>query len=233
MNHSDSMNSPIEAGTTVATQPSSKRTWRVGSLSMGITMILIGTAFAVSLWQDTEIYDLLAWVAPVIFILLGTELLLYLAMSGNRNNIVRYDWMSIFFVGLIGMASVVLALLMSTGLIEEMKQGLHATERTTFVESEKVTVPTEVNKIVVQSDGGVTIERANTKDIQLIGQIRNWSVEPMSNVNDSLIQTNIVGSTMYVLIRSIDHNESVFVSDGTQTRLILTLPQNIKIEDWG
>lgn len=99
MNSVNPMNpSPFDRPLSQSKQPE-VRTWRVGSLSMGITLMLIGTALAVSLWQDAEAYELLLWVAPVVFVLLGAELLIYLRTAGKHGMIVRYDWISVLFVG--------------------------------------------------------------------------------------------------------------------------------------
>ncbi|GKU77691.1 hypothetical protein [Paenibacillus sp. L3-i20] len=235
MNGTDTMrqsNSPNTAGIGVPAEGVRVRTWRVGSLSMGIALMLIGTAFAVSLWQETEAYEMLMWIAPIIFILLGAELLIHLKMTGNRNTIVRYDWISIFFVGVMGMGSIVLASVMSTGLFDELKQGFNMTERTAFVETEKLSVPAEVTKVVVQSSGGEKIEKADAREVQVLGQILYRSVEPASNVSDSIMKTSIVGSTMYIMIGSMEHSTNEFRSDYVRSRLIVVLPQDVVVEQW-
>lgn len=206
-----------------------EREWRVGSLSMGITLILIGTAFAVSIWQDAEAYELLLWVAPVVFILLGVELLIYLKSSGKTDTVIRYDWLSVFFVGLLGLGSLVLSLLMSSGIYDEIQRELNMTARTAYVESGKVEVPKEIKTIVVQSSIPVSVEDAETKAIQLIGQIKYWSTEAMTD-RGGLLHTNIVGSTMYVFVDSPDVKSGGLSSESLHSGLILTIPKDIALE---
>ncbi|WP_028609496.1 hypothetical protein [Paenibacillus harenae] len=206
------------------------RTWRVGSLSMGITLMLMGTALAVSLWQDIESYEVLTWVAPIVFIMLGAELLLYLKFSGSDRAIVRYDWISVFFVGVIGTVSLGLALLMSTGLFDELQRGLQMTQRSAFVDTQSVQVPAEINKIVVHSMDGVEFDEADTREVKLFGQVRYWSAEKLDRLDDSLLRTNVVGSTMYVMIGTVERQDGGFVSDTVNPQLTLIVPKGVEIQ---
>lgn len=212
-------------------QPRGMRTWRVGSLSMGITLMLIGTALAVSIWQDAEAYEMLLWVAPIVFILLGAELLIHLKLSGSQHTIVKYDWISVFFVGVIGTASLVLALLMSSGLFDELNRGLHMTQRSAFVDTVKETVPEHISKIMVSSLGNVEIKTAPEREVQLFGQIRYWSAEPLAKLNESMMRTNTAGDTMYIMIGTVERRDGGFVTDTVHPQLTLIVPEGIEIEE--
>lgn len=216
-----------------ANQAEGIRTWRVGSLSMGVTLMLMGTALAVSLWQDIEAYEMLLWVAPVVFIMLGAELLLYLKFSGSDRAIVRYDWMSVFFVGAVGLASLGLALLMSTGLFDELKRGLQMTQRTAFVETKTVQVPAGISKIVVHSLGGVEFDETDTREVQLFGQVRYWSAEKLDRLDDKMLQTNIAGTTMYVMIGAVDRRDGGFISETIDPQLTLIVPKGVELVERG
>lgn len=205
------------------------RTWRVGSLSMGITLILMGTAFAVSLWQETEAYELLLWVAPVVFILLGLELLLYLKMSGNKDTIVRYDWISVMFVGMVGAASLVLALLMSTGVFDELRNGLQMTQRMAYVETEGVPIPAEVKKVVIQATDGVTWNETETREARLMGQIRYWSKDPISSINEDIWRTETIGDTMFIVVGIVPRRDGGLVTDAVRPMLMLALPAGLEV----
>jgi len=205
------------------------RTWRVGSLSMGVTLILMGTALAVSLWQDIRAYEMLLWVAPVVFIMLGAEQLLFLKFSGSERAIVRYDWISVFFVGIIGVSSLGLALLMSTGLFDELQRELQMTQRSAFVDTKAVKVPKEINKIVVHSLSSVEFGETDARELELFGQVRYWSAEKLDRLDDKMLQTNIVGTTMYVMIGTVEHRDGGFVSDTVNAELTLTVPKGVEL----
>ena len=205
------------------------KAWRVGSLSMGITLILMGTAFAVSLWQETEAHELLLWVAPVVFILLGLELLIYLRMSGSKDTIVRYDWISVFFVGMVGAASLVLALLMSTGVFDELRNGLQMTQRMAYVETEGVPIPAEVKKVVIQATDGVTWNETETREARLMGQIRYWSKDPISSINEDIWRTEIIGDTMFIVVGIVPRRDGGLVTDAVRPMLMLALPTGLEV----
>ncbi|CAM4367245.1 hypothetical protein L1N85_22580 [Paenibacillus alkaliterrae] len=209
------------------------RTWRVGSLSMGVMLILMGTALAVSIWQDIEAYEMLMWVAPVVFIMLGAELLLYLKFSNSERAIVRYDWISVFFVGAVGLASLGLAFLMSTGLFDELQRGLNMTQRSAFVDTKTVQVPAEVNKIIVHSMGGVEFGETDTREVQLFGQVRYWSAEELERLDDRMMDTKIAGTTMYVMIGTVERRDGGFVSDTVDPQLTLIVPKGVEVVSRG
>jgi len=225
--------STVNMANAAVNRPEGVRTWRVGSLSMGVTLMLMGTALAVSLWQDIRAYEMLLWVAPVVFIMLGAELLLYLKFSGSERAIVRYDWISVFFVGMIGAASLGLALLMSTGLFDELQRGLHMTQQTAFVDTRAVKVPAEINKIVVHSLGGVQFGETDTRELQLFGQIRYRSSEKLERLDDKMLQTHIVGTTMYVMIGAADHRDGGIISDTVIPELTLIVPKGVELVERG
>ncbi|MGO4369942.1 hypothetical protein [Paenibacillus sp. 2TAB19] len=225
MNALDTLNRPLPDG--------GIRTWRVGSLSMGVTLMLIGAALAASLWQNIQAYEMLLWVAPIVFILLGLELLLYLKFSGSDRAIVRYDWVSVFFVGLIGTASLGLALLMSTGLFDELQRGLQTTQRSVFVEPHSLQVPDNVSKVIVQSIGGVVLGESDTREAKLFGQIRYWSAEPISEPDKELMQTTVVGNTLYIMVGTLDRRDGGLVTDTYDSQLTLVLPKGLEVEHRG
>ncbi len=211
-------------------QSSGLRSWRVGSLSMGVTLVMIGTALAVSLWQNLEAYQVLLWVAPIVFILLGAELLLYLKFSGSARIVVRYDWISVFFVGVVGTASLALALLMSTGLFDELQRQLHMTERSLFVDARSVKVPAAVDKIVVQSLTNVTVDESEKREVHLFGQVIYWSADEMKRLDTKLLETKTVGSTMYVMIGKIERKDGGLVADTVSPQLTLLVPAGVEVE---
>ncbi|OMF29086.1 hypothetical protein BK133_18270 [Paenibacillus sp. FSL H8-0548] len=209
--------------------PQNARIWRVGSLSMGVTLILMGTGLAVSFWQEIEAYEMLMWVAPVVFIMLGVELLLYLKLSSSERAIVRYDWISVFFVGVIGAVSLGLALLMSTGLFDELQRGLQMTQRTAFIETKMEQVPASIERIVVHTYSDIQLTETDSRELQLFGQVRYSSSKPMERQDGHILKTETVGSTLYVMIGSLDNRDGGIVSDHLDMHMTLAVPKGVKV----
>lgn len=206
--------------------------WRVGSLSMGITLLLIGVSIAISIWSDIDALNTLLWVAPVVFILLGIELLIHLKLSGKEKPVMRYDWMSMFYVAVIGAGSLLMASFTSTGLLGEVRDQLQMTERTAIVQSEPVTVPDGIKKIVVQSLRPLQLDQGENRAVQLLGQVQYWSPKPLKQP-EQMVATSTVGSTMYVMINSFEHKDGAIGSESINQELTLVLPQEIEIEKRG
>jgi len=205
------------------------RTWRVGSLSMGITLILIGTALAVSLWQKMQALDLLLLIAPVVIIMLGCELLVYLKLSGKETMYIRFDWLSVMFVGTIGAASVVLSLLMSTGLIDDLKREFQMTQRSVYIDPVTFPVADNIKEVIVQSSYGVNFDKADTEEIHLFGSIQYLSAERLNVSASELFKTTTIGNTMYVNIGELDKKAGGFVRDYVYPSLTIVVPERVNI----
>lgn len=233
MNRSGFMPSPAPGMQSFDAKPrSEERTWRVGSLSMGVTLMLIGTAFAVSLWQDADVYRMLLWVAPVVFILLGGELLLHLALYGKRDMIIRYDWLSIFFVGIMGAASLILALLMSSGLFDELKRNMDTTLRTVYVDTDAIEIPEQVTKVVVQSAMHVEFKETTAREVRVMGQVRYHSPDKPETLHPDLVQWSVVGDTLFLIVGEVERRDNGFAPDYTRTMLMVAFPEGIIVENW-
>lgn len=75
------------------------RTWRVGTFSMGLSIISLGCFLLFSVIQGTKVLDSLTAWWPVLLIILGVEILLYLLFSKKEQSFIKYDIFSIFFIG--------------------------------------------------------------------------------------------------------------------------------------
>jgi hypothetical protein len=98
------------------------RTWRVGTFSMGVSLVFLGLFLFLSrnLGYDL-IHVMTAW-WPILLVVLGIEILLYFVLSKQEKPVLKYDFLSIFFVGLLGTAGIVLAILSSSGLIGKVEE---------------------------------------------------------------------------------------------------------------
>lgn len=77
------------------------RRWRVGNISMAAVLIVAGILLLVSNFTDLNFGKALTIGWPIIMILLGLEMLLYLYFSKEDQPRIRFDGLSIFFVCLI------------------------------------------------------------------------------------------------------------------------------------
>jgi len=72
--------------------------WRVGSLSMGISLVAVGVLLLVSLFTNLNFITAARFLWPIILVALGVEMLLKLFFIKEEDVRIRYDGLSIFFL---------------------------------------------------------------------------------------------------------------------------------------
>lgn len=72
------------------------RQWKVGSLTLGLTLIFIGIIFIIGNMSDMALLGKLIKFWPVILILLGMEILVYGYSTGKSTERFKLDGVSIF-----------------------------------------------------------------------------------------------------------------------------------------
>src|SRR4051812_33308619 len=92
--------------------------WRVGTFSMGGSLLLLGIFLLLSQLIGIDFAHMLISWWPIIFVVLGLEILLYLFFAKRDNPVLRYDFLSIFFVGIIGMMGIGFTFLSTSGLLD-------------------------------------------------------------------------------------------------------------------
>ena len=93
--------------------------WRVGSLSMGLILVASGILMLVSLVVKVDVLNVLLTFWPIILICIGVEILLHLFIKKSDDTKLRYDGLSIFFIGFILVISIgFYAVTYTLGLLE-------------------------------------------------------------------------------------------------------------------
>lgn len=78
------------------------RRWRVGTLSMGLSLLFLGGLVMASQWKGADVFETtLAW-WPIIFILLGLEIVIYTLWFRGKGKM-YYDVLSVLFVGFLAL----------------------------------------------------------------------------------------------------------------------------------
>ncbi|ENQ3108035.1 hypothetical protein SAMN04488168_11553 [Bacillus sp. 491mf] len=208
------------------------RTWRVGTISMGISTITLGCFLLFSIIKGIQVFDnITAW-WPILFIVLGIEILLYVIFSKKEQPIIKYDIFSIFFIGILGTIGIAFYFLLSTGLLEEIRHSIHTTEQTNNIPEVQYDIPDSIKKIVVNtSNAPLTIEGSNSNKVHLLG---TYEMTMKENEKDKLKQDDFiaiqtVGETMYVTLKPLPVHHKFFASQLRMTAT-LVLPQNKNVE---
>lgn len=208
-----------------------QRVWKIGTYSMGLSLIGIGLAFAVSLWQTVTSYELLLWLAPIVFIVLGLELIVAHSAKFMRTYKVQYNWLSVFFVGCVGAGALVLSALLSSGLLDEVNQIFQMKVRSVYVEESAKLSDPAIEKIVIKSELGYELQKeAGTDEVALLGMLQYESKEPIKLGEQQLLKTKQIGSVLYIFIQNLDFESNRLVNSYVHSQLVLSVPDNIEIK---
>ncbi|NOU95002.1 hypothetical protein GC093_17495 [Paenibacillus sp. LMG 31456] len=207
--------------------------WRVGTLSMGITLVLLGAVLFISQWKGLQAFDAFITWWPIIFVLLGLEIVLYLSFSKKENSIVSYDMMSILFVGVLCIGCLGFTMLASVGLLGEVRSMMGAIDETKDLPAVKETVADGVKKVIVQSqDQSVKVDKSQERSVQVFGTYRSRvkqgeQSQPLEK--EQFVAVRTIGDTMYVQVKRLPERRG-FDSFYPWMTATVVLPQDVQIE---
>ncbi|MFD1708203.1 hypothetical protein ACFSCZ_15910 [Siminovitchia sediminis] len=208
------------------------RTWRVGSFSMGAALLLLGVVLLLSQifkWGDTNVALLSWW--PIIFIILGAEIIVYLTVFKKEKKTIEYDFISIIFITVIGTCGLVMTMLSTSGLLDLAGQAVKAEVRTMDLPSYEERSLNGISRIVVESGSfPLTIESTEAKTVSLFGTYQEETVgdQPLiENVSDYILSEK-KGDTLFVKLKELPHQR--FLNHYNDADATLLIPANKQLE---
>lgn len=211
------------------------RTWRVGTVSMGASLVFLGLFLFLSKFLGFDLIQVMTGWWPILLIVLGIEILLYLYLSRQEKPVLRYDFLSIFFVGIIGTVGIVLAVLSSTGLMGKVEEVMAREERSFELPAFSYKMDDSIKRVVVRTVGyDMTIEATDEQEVSMFGTYRVQTAEKAKLLKraDDIIAANQKGDTLYLNIKSLPNEIGPFDSQGTVAATIL-VPKDVKLEVLG
>lgn len=208
------------------------RTWRVGTFSMGASLLFLGVYLLISQLLGLNIGQvMLAW-WPMILVVLGIEILVYLFFSGKEKPFLKYDLLSIFLVGILGMAGIGFAILNSTGLVGKLAEVLDRKEQSFELPEFSTSLANEVKRIVVDTGNDpVTIEGTTGKEVAMFGTYRAAAAENEKLIHkaEDYVSFHQKGDTVYISFNGLPEEIGPFDNSGTISATIV-IPQDVKLE---
>ncbi|KGP72103.1 LiaI-LiaF-like domain-containing protein [Pontibacillus yanchengensis] len=206
------------------------RRWRVGTISMGATLMLLGVVLMCSQLFDWEVSSLAFTWWPAILIVLGVEVLVYIFTSKQEKPVVHYDFLSIVFIGFLGTIGIGLFLMSSVGLVDEVKGAIHSETTQGALPKVEQQVTSNVNKIVVQAGHNDVELTTNTSDsIHLFGSFESSFLKKGELEAEDIVQVTNAGNTMYIqLLQGPKRNGIQY--EHTRFHRTLSLPVDIPVE---
>lgn len=205
------------------------RKWRVGTVSMGASLILLGIVLFISQWEGMGAADIFASWWPFLLVLLGVEILVYLYFSKQENTLIKYDFLSIIFIGVLGSVAVLFVLLSSTGIWQEIRTVVSAETKVFHLPNVRQSVSPEMKRIVLQTGSQpIVIEGGSNGEIQIFGTYQSLSANDIKKQED-YVAMNIVGDTMYITIKEMPRKEGLFHTVNAMTPTVV-IPQHLSLE---
>ncbi|MFT4414618.1 hypothetical protein ACLM5H_12235 [Fredinandcohnia humi] len=209
------------------------RKWRVGSVSMGLSLILLGVLLFVSQLSGTQMIEpLLVW-WPLILIVLGIEIVVYLFLSKQEQPIVKYDFLSILFVGIIGMIGIGFTLLSSIGLVDEVQSMIGAEHQTLNLPEVEEKISNNISRIVLETSSSTSkIEATEENELHIFGTYRATvlpKADPILSKKEDYVFTKVIGDTMYITVKDPSTKSGPF-STYTTIEPTIVVPNYIRLE---
>lgn len=178
------------------------RTWRVGTISMGIALLGLGICLLLSRMEKNDLVTVMKGWWPIIFIILGIEILVYVVLHRKSNSPIKYDLFSIFIVGMIGFVGVMILSLHSVGLLDKMEQFVFSNIRTVDLPTFSESVD-DVERIVLETKEPLKIETTEEEKVVAFGTIRTVINDdsPIFQTANDYIQSKKIGDTLYVTVK--------------------------------
>ncbi|WP_299744634.1 MULTISPECIES: hypothetical protein [Rossellomorea] len=208
------------------------RTWRVGSISMGASLLFLGIFLLFSqLLKWDSAYVLAGW-WPVLLIVLGAEILVYLYLSRQEKPILQYDFLSIIFVAVIGTLGIGFTVLQATGLMEQMQAFFDSEVKTADLPSYNHQVGDDVKRIVVDSSYyPITIETVTDKEVSVFGTYRGTfsGDRPFFSKPEDYLLTTQKGDTLFITLKGLPESNG-WRQSGQEMQATLVVPASKSLE---
>ncbi len=208
------------------------RTWRVGTFSMGASLVFLGLFLFFSKFMGLDLVQVMTAWWPLLLVVLGIEILLYLFLSRQEKPVLKYDFLSIFFVGLIGTAGIAFAILSTTGIMGKVEEVMAREERSFELPAFSYQIDDSIKRVVVRTVGHqMTVESTEEKEVSLFGTYRVQTAKKAKLLEnaDDLISANQKGDTLYLNMKSLPNEIGMFNAYG-ETAATLLVPNHVKLE---
>ncbi len=183
------------------------RKWRVGSLSMGVLLISLGIVLLAALIKETAIItQILNW-WPIVLIILGLEIVLYLFMAKEEQPKIKYDIFSIFLIVVIALFSIGVYTVSSIGIIPKITAVIASQEYAVVVPESRTNIPESVSKIFIElPKASVSFKKGEPDSVIVFasGEITAETKERAEDFTNQIeVLTNQVGDSMFIQITDI------------------------------
>ena len=212
------------------------RTWRVGTFSMGASLLFLGVILLFSQVFHMDMSQvMIAW-WPAILIILGIEILVYLFLSKDEKPFLKYDFLSIFFVAVIGTIGIGVSIMNSTGLLEKVNQWVNHEEKTMDLPVYSQPLADDIKRVVLDTGNyPISIEGIIEKEISMFGTYRMTfgNEEKVISSPEDYILAQKKGDTLYLSVKELPRQWGGNMAQYEDLSPTILVPHNVELEVQG
>lgn len=207
---------------------------RVGTLSMGISLIALGVILLVALLGGYGIIDQLFKWWPIILVIIGGEILLYVYRAQEDQPKIKYDFFSIFMIMVIFVSSGIFYAITSTGIAEQVSVNISSRDFSVMIPQKEISIDESIKKIVINTPNRATLEVNKTEGKNVIyqgaGEVFTESIEAaQAIVEGKQIYANQVEETLYLQFPTFERRQDI-KTGVTQLNYQIFIPAGVDVE---
>jgi hypothetical protein len=209
------------------------RRWRVGTLSLGVLMIVLGVVMLAAQFKQVSIIDTLLTWWPLILVLIGGEILMNVYTSKEQEPKVKYDGFSIFIIMVIVFFSIGMYALTATGVIEGISWMVESSIMSVEVPSQRIELDDGIKKVVISAPRGrLDVKKSSTSEVVIFGEVVVNAAnkeEAKDLAEQNMAITRREGDTLFVQLLPITWSGD-FKPGIREIKHTLLLPPHINVE---
>ncbi len=206
------------------------RQWRVGTISMGLLLILLGILLLLNTITDINIKNVLYYGWPIILILLGLEVLFFSLIKKNER--LKFSFFSVFIIFLAFSFTFLIYAIDEVGIIPSIEKAIDGESYTVDVNT-SLNIPDNVTEISIEApNGDFEIIGEKTDALDVTGTITMFT-ENKKEAQESLedvYSVKIIGNQAIIRIEDTHNNYLWFGENNPRANLNITIPEDIFLE---
>lgn len=204
------------------------RQWRVGTVSMGLLLVGSGWGLLMAQFNGQVVNTAMRW-WPLLFVVLGIEVLVYTYLKKSEDGRVRYDVFSIIIILLLVFCGVGLKTAQDVGIAGWIQEQLQLSNYTVALPESQVPISPQVQKIVLSADNSSQLEIRSTavEMLQAGGNVtvRAKSKEEARQMAEKALKVDTwgAGNTLFI---SLSGGHDIKISLPVRVELEVNAPEH-------
>ncbi len=197
---------------------------------MGAALLLLGIYLLLSQLMGFNIEHIMISWWPIILVILGLEILLFLLFSRKEKPFLKYDFISIFFVGVLGMSGIGFALLSSSGVLQSVNAYMNSEEHTYDLQGMETAIGENIKRVVVDTGGNpISVEGTDLNEVSMFGTVHSTLADAEMSKKEyvSMIEK---GDTLYINIKKMPEYTNGPFNHYTSMDATLLVPVGLQLE---